>query len=138
MSTQQNKKLLSGIFDAMAEGDTRPFVGAMAEDFRWRFAGEWSWARDWGATREAVRTNLLGPLMAQFSSYRSWAEEMIADEDRVVVRARADARTGRGDDYRQAYCYVFGVREGLLTEVIEYCDTALVERVLELPADAAR
>jgi hypothetical protein len=34
------------------------------------------------------------------------------------------------------YCYVFGVREGLLTEVIEYCDTALVERVLELPANA--
>jgi hypothetical protein len=28
------------------------------------------------------------------------------------------------------------VREGLLTEVIEYCDTALVERVLELPTNA--
>jgi uncharacterized protein len=137
MSTQQNKQLLSGIFEAMAEGNTKPFVEAMAEDFRWRFAGEWSWARDWGETREAVRADLLGPLMAQFSSYRSWPEEILADEDRVVVLARAEARTCRDEDYRQAYCYVFGVREGLLTEVIEYCDTALVERVLELPADAS-
>lgn len=105
----------------------------MADDFRWRFAGEWSWARDWGETKREVRSNLLQPLMAQFASYRCEADEIIAEADRVVVRARADATTTRGERYPQSYCYVFRLENGRLAEVLEYCDTALVERVLTLP-----
>ena len=57
MGTQENKALLQGIFDALAGGDGRPFTDAMADDFRWRFAGEWSWVRDWGHTKqETART----------------------------------------------------------------------------------
>jgi uncharacterized protein len=133
MSAQQNKQLLTAIFDSLAAGDTRPFTDAMSENFRWRFAGEWSWARDWGSTKREVRQNLLQPLMAQFANYHSSAEEIIADGDRVVVRATANAMTTSGDAYAQAYCYVFRLQNGRLTEVLEYCDTALVERVLTLP-----
>jgi ketosteroid isomerase-like protein len=32
------------------------------------------------------------------------------------------------------YCYLFTVRDGRPIDVLEYCDTALVERVPELPA----
>lgn len=133
IGAQENKALLQGIFEALAAGDGRPFGDAMSEDFRWRFAGEWSWVRDWGNTRQETARNLLAPLMAQFAEYRASAEEIIADGDRVVVRATAEARTVGGDSYPQAYCYVFRVQDGLITEVIEYCDTALVERVLRLP-----
>jgi len=134
MSTQENKQLLKTIFDSLAEGDTRPFADAMAEDFLWRFAGEWSWVRDWGRGKREVRETLLRPLMAQFADYRATAQEIIADGDRVVVRAIATATTTGGDPYPQAYCYVFRVEGGRLVEVVEYCDTALVERVLSLPA----
>jgi ketosteroid isomerase-like protein len=133
MGVEENRQLLADVFGAMAAGDARPFVDAMAEDFTWRFAGSWSWAVDWGSGKEETRRRLLGPLMAQFSDYRLSAQELIAEGDRVVVRAAATARTVRGDDYPQAYCYVFTVRDGRLIDVIEYCDTALVERVLELP-----
>jgi hypothetical protein len=133
MSTQENKQLLKTIFDALEQEDARPFADAMAENFRWRFAGEWSWVRDWGHNKHEVRENLLRPLMAQFANYRASAEEIIADGDRVVVRAIATATTNNGDPYRQAYCYVFRVESGRLTEVLEYCDTALVERVLTRP-----
>ncbi len=133
MGTHENKALLQGIFDALAGGDGRPFADAMSDDFRWRFAGEWSWVRDWGHSKQETARNLLAPLMAQFADYRASAEEIIADGDRVVVRATAEARTVGGESYPQAYCYVFRVEDGRLTEVIEYCDTALVERVLTLP-----
>jgi ketosteroid isomerase-like protein len=135
MGAEDNRRLLTGIFDALAAGDSRPLLGAMADDFSWRFAGEWSWARNWGTTKQEVRERLLAPLMAQFADYRLRAEEIIADGDRVVVRARASATTVRGEQYPQAYCYVFGVKDARITEVIEYCDTALVERVLVLPAE---
>lgn len=133
MNTQDNKRLLTAIFDSLSAGDTRPFTDAMSENFRWRFAGEWSWVRDWGSTKQEVRQNLLQPLMAQFADYRSSAEEIIADGDRVVVRAVAEATTTTGEAYPQAYCYVFRLQSGRITEVLEYCDTALVERVLALP-----
>lgn len=133
MSVEENRRLLQGAFDALADGDPRPFVAAMGEEFTWRFPGQWSWARDWGSSREETRSRLLGPLMAQFAEYRVRAEEIIADGERVVVRARATATTVRGEDYPQVYCYVFTVRDGQLIDVLEYCDTALVERVLELP-----
>jgi ketosteroid isomerase-like protein len=98
MSTQtENRALLATIFDALSVGDARPFVDAMADRLRWRFAGEWSWARDWGATKQEVRDNLLRPLMAQFSDYRASADEILADGDRVVVRAHADATTIRAE-----------------------------------------
>jgi ketosteroid isomerase-like protein len=133
ISTEDNKRRLAEIFDALAVGDQRPFAAAMADDFRWCFAGHWSWARDWGSTKQEVRENLLAPLMAQFAEYRATAEEIIADGERVVVRAYADARTVRGEAYPQTYCYVFRLHNGFITEVMEYCDTALVERVLTLP-----
>ncbi|MHB8234554.1 MAG: nuclear transport factor 2 family protein [Solirubrobacteraceae bacterium] len=134
MSNQDdNRQLLAEVFHALANGDARPFGEAMADDFRWQFAGQWTWVRDWGQNKREVQERMLGPLMAQFREYRATAEEILADGDRVVVRARGEATTKRGDAYPQAYCYVFTVRDGKLRDVIEYCDTALVERVLELP-----
>jgi uncharacterized protein len=133
MSTDENRQLIGAIFTALAAGDTKPFGDAIAEDFAWRFPGRWSWAQDWGRTRNEVRANLLEPLMAQFASYRCRADEIIVEGNNVVVRATADATTTRGEAYPQAYCYIFRIANGRLAEVVEYCDTALVERVLTVP-----
>lgn len=72
--------------------------------------------------------------MAQFTGYRIAAETIVAEGDRVVVRARAEGVTTRGESYDQTYCFVFRVADGKLRDVFEYCNTALVERVLTRPA----
>jgi ketosteroid isomerase-like protein len=71
--------------------------------------------------------------MAQFETYRSEADLIVADGDHVGVQARAIATTKRGDAYPQTYCLVFRVADGRLTELVERCDTALVERVQDRP-----
>lgn len=83
--------------------------------------------------KREVLEGLLRPLMAQFTDYRSEAETVLADGDRVVAQVRGNATTTRGESYNQTYCFVFRVAEGRITEVVEHCDTALVERVLEPP-----
>ncbi|HEY3021288.1 MAG TPA: nuclear transport factor 2 family protein [Solirubrobacteraceae bacterium] len=133
MSATDNKRLLAGVFEQMAQGNTRAMSDAMADDFRWVFPGAWSWSGTW-EPKSKVLDVLLRPLMAQFASYRAWADLILADEDRVVVQARAAAQTRRGEPYAQTYCYIFRVAGGRITEVVEHCDTALVERVLEPPA----
>jgi uncharacterized protein len=135
MTPSDNKKLLQEIFAQMAQGNTRALADAMAEDFRWIFPGDWSWSGTWGP-KQVVFDDLLGPLMAQFDSYRSEAEVILADGDRVIVQARSLATTKRGYPYDQTYCFIFRVRNGRLTELVEHCDTALVERVLDPPASA--
>ncbi|MGY1899137.1 nuclear transport factor 2 family protein [Nocardia gipuzkoensis] len=129
----ENKKLLADIFEQMSLGNTRALSDAMADDFRWVFPGDWSWSGTW-EPKSAVLEGLLRPLMAQFTEYRSTSELILAEDDRVVVRARAQAVTTRGETYDQIYCFLFRVADGKLREVVEYCDTALVERVLTRPA----
>jgi uncharacterized protein len=134
MSATENKKLLQHVFEELAAGKPRAFTDAMADEFRWIFPGDWSWSGVW-ESKQVVLERLVRPLMAQFEGrYRSEADLIVADGDRVVVQARGKATTKRGDAYNQTYCYVFRVRQGQLTEVVEHCDTALVERVLEPPA----
>lgn len=133
MTALDNKKLLTEIFEQMSLGNTRALSDAMADDFRWVFPGDWSWSGTW-QPKSAVLEGLLRPLMAQFTAYRSAADTIVAADDRVVVQARAEAVTTRGETYNQTYCFVFRVADGKLREVVEYCDTALVERVLTRPA----
>ena len=100
MTTEQNKQLLARVFAALERGDRAPFRDAMADDVRWVFPGEWSWAGSW-EPKTAVLEDLLRPLMRQFRSYESRAELIIAEGDRVVVQARSSAVTKRGDAYKQ-------------------------------------
>ncbi|MEU4344508.1 nuclear transport factor 2 family protein [Nocardia sp. NPDC023852] len=130
MSAIENKNLLEGIFEQMSHGNTRAMSDAMADDFRWVFPGNWSWTGVW-EPKTIVLQQLLRPLMAQFTEYRTAAEMIVAEGDRVVVQARGYGVTTRGETYDQTYCFVFRVADGRLKEVVEHCDTALVERVLD-------
>ncbi|WP_433682635.1 nuclear transport factor 2 family protein [Nocardia sp. CA-119907] len=130
MSATENKKLVERIFDEMSRGNTRAMAEAMADDFRWIFPGNWSWSHTW-EPKAVVLDELLRPLMTQFAEYRSAAEFIIAEDDRVVAQVRGHGMTTDGEPYEQTYCFVFRVADGRLTEVIEHCDTALVERVLQ-------
>jgi uncharacterized protein len=135
---KENRELLTRIFERTARGDMRALGEAMSDDFRWIFPGVWSWSGTW-EPKETVMHGLLRPLMSQLGgSYRLSADLVLADGDRVVVQATGDGTTTAGDAYPQKYCFIFRVADGKLTEVVEHCDTALVERVLTLPKDNPR
>ncbi|UGT39703.1 nuclear transport factor 2 family protein [Nocardia yamanashiensis] len=129
-TAQQNKALIRAVFDDLSAGRTAALPEAMSDDVRWTFAGNWSWSGTW-SLKPTVLHQLLGPLMAQFDGgYRIHADLIIAEDDRVVVQAQGNGTTVEGDPYNQTYCFIFTLADGRITEVIEHCDTALVERVL--------
>lgn len=131
MNTVENKQLLRGIFDRMAKGDVGALGAAMADDCRWIFPGHWSWSGTWEPKSEVLQ-GLLRPLMNQFADgYRMEADFLLAEGDRVVVQARGYGITRRGENYHQTYCLIFRLADGRITEIVEHCDTALVERVLD-------
>lgn len=95
-----------------------------------------SWSRRFEG-QEAVRRDLLQPLFCLFATeYRARAINLIAEGDLVVAEVRGDVMTKRGERYNNEYCFIFHFRDGKIDEVVEYCDTDLIEHVLGPYAEA--
>jgi len=69
----------------------------------------------------------LRPETIQFS--REW-RIMCADETRVVGIMKGGGIGTNGHDYLQTYCQIMTIKGGMIVELHEFFDTALVELVL--------
>jgi uncharacterized protein len=133
MTAAENKRLLQNIFAALSAGDGRPFIDSLADDFCWTITGATAWSKTYRG-KQAVRTELLRPLFAQFADqYTNNLHRIIAEDDLVVVECRGRVTTKSGRPYNNAYCWVCRVADGKLKELTEYLDTELVATVLEPP-----
>ena len=131
MNAIENKKLMQEIFAGLAQGNSRPFVAAMADDFNWTVTGTTRWSKTY-AGKQAVLTELFGILQSRVAGQiRITADRFIADGDFVVVEAQgSNNTTTAGKPYNNRYCFVFRLAEGKLKEVTEYLDTELVTAAL--------
>ncbi|TNE60544.1 MAG: nuclear transport factor 2 family protein [Alphaproteobacteria bacterium] len=133
MTSAENKARMAGIMQALSEGDGRPFVAAMAEDFAWMICGNTHWSGLYQG-RDTVQRELLAPLFAQFADrYRNTAHRILADGDFVVVECTGRVMTKTGKPYNNSYCYVIRMQGGMMKQLTEYLDTALVDSALEPP-----
>ena len=134
MGTAENKKLMQQIFAELAQGNGKPFVEAMRDDFCWTITGHGAWSKTY-AGKAAVLNELMKPLFSQFAGkYTNRAERFIAEDDFVVVECRGNVTTKTGKPYNNAYCYVCRFKDGKLGELTEYLDTELVAEALAPPA----
>ena len=134
MAAEDNKRLVREAFDGLARADARAFLDLMADDFTWIIEGQCRFSRRYEG-KDAIRNELIPPLFANFATdYRNHAEEIIAEGDRVVVLARGEVKTVRGEDYNNRYCFVIRMAGGKMVELREYMDTALAEARLTMEA----
>jgi ketosteroid isomerase-like protein len=123
MDTANNKQLVQNIFAEMAQGNSRPLVESMADDFCWTVTGSHRWAG-----RYQGKQNVLNGLLAELRSridgrVKTIGHRFIAEGDFVVVEARGSNTTKTGVPYNNAYCFVIRLAEGKLQEITEYMDT---------------
>jgi|SRR5215467_5582341 len=131
MSAAENKQLLQHIFDELAQGNSRPLVESMADDFCWTVTGSTRWSKTYEG-KQAVIGELFGTLRSRMADrIRTKAERFIAEDDLVVIEARGNNTTRSGKPYNNTYCFVFRLANGKLQEVTEYMDTLLVATALE-------
>lgn len=135
MGAAANKKLIEEIFAAAgnpdpAARDRTLFVASLADDAKWVVTGQYSWSRTFTG-RQSILNDLHGHVRSLLvDRARTIAHRFIADGDCVVVEAKGDNVTRAGARYDNDYCLVFRLENGKIKEVREYCDAALVERVL--------
>jgi ketosteroid isomerase-like protein len=133
MTADANKATITAIMDALAKGETQPFADAMAEDFVWRMIGTTPWSGEFVGKAD-VRGRLIKSLFEQFATpYRNSAKRILSDGDFVVVECKGEVKTTSGKQYNNTYCYVIRMADGMMKELTEYMDTALVNEALEAP-----
>ena len=136
MGASGNKKIVQHIFDEMANGNSAPLLESLADDFRFVVMGSSKWSRSYDG-KAAVLAELFAPLRANMvGAITTIPVRLIAEGDYVVVEARGRNTTRQGKAYDNAYCNVLRLEGGKLKEWTEYCDTALVDAVLDDPRKA--
>jgi ketosteroid isomerase-like protein len=138
MSAEANKKLIQQIFTDSANRSGTTFIDHLADDATWVQTGQCSWSRTFSG-KDEITNGLFGYLRSLLTNRpRTLAFNFIAEGEYVVVEARGDNVTKSGERYNNEYCFVWRVQNGKIKQIKEYCDSALVERVLgRFPAAAA-
>ncbi|KQW21474.1 ketosteroid isomerase [Afipia sp. Root123D2] len=138
MSAEANKKLIQQIFTDSANRSGTTFIDHLADDATWVQTGQCSWSRTFSG-KDEITNGLFGYLRSLLANRpRTLAFNFIAEGEYVVVEARGDNVTKSGERYNNEYCFVWRVQNGKIKQIKEYCDSALVERVLgRFPAAAA-
>ena len=120
------RALENGDFDALAalHSDDVVFnlVGSTPVSGRWEGKAEC-----FGPLVADMVVGKLEPETIQFS--REW-RIMCADESRVVGLMKGGGKAKNGHEYIQTYCQIMTIKDGLITEMHELFDTALVELCL--------
>jgi uncharacterized protein len=135
MSTTQNLEVMRGVFASLAEGESRPFVQALADDVVWHVTGAFPWSRSFRG-KEELRAQLFAVVMGRFKQpYRVALKHLSGDGEFVTaVLHGVDNVTLEGRPYPQQYCWVCRMADGKLLEVSEFCDSYLVMNVVGPPA----
>jgi ketosteroid isomerase-like protein len=130
MSAEANKKLVQQVYTDSANRSGTTFVDNLADDARWIVTGQNSWSHEFKG-KDAIVNDLLGQVRSRLGDRpRTVAFNFIAEGDTVVVEARGDNVTKAGLRYDNEYCVVWRIENGKIKQIKEYCDSALVERVL--------
>lgn len=130
MSAAENKKLVQQVYADSANRSGATFADNLADDASWIVTGQYSWSHEFKG-REAIQNGLMGHFRSFFAVRpRTVAFNFIAEGDYVVVEATGDNVTAAGQRYDNQYCMVWCIENGRIKQIKEYCNSALVERVL--------
>ena len=130
MSAAANKQLVQQVYADAANRSGTTFYDNLADDACWIVTGQYSWSQQFRG-RDAIMNGLMGHFRSFFAERpRTVAFNFIADGEYVAVEAQGDNVTKAGLRYDNQYCMVFRIENGKIKQIKEYCDSALVERVL--------
>ena len=128
-SLSPNAQLVSKIFEAAAKGNGAPFWDASHDDVVWRLIGDGSWSGEFSG-KQTVIDEIFRPLARVLVERATILTRLIDGGDFVVVQARGRNLTFDGQRYDNDYVFVIQMDGGKIVRCEEYCDTALIARVL--------
>ena len=129
-----NIALVTRYYEALAAGDFDALAALHADDVVFNLVGSTPVSGRWVGKAECfgpvVADGVIGKLVADTIRFSRQWRIMCADENCVVGLMRGGGMGTNGHEYLQTYCQVLTIRDGLIAELHEFFDTALVELAL--------
>lgn len=129
MREEQNKAIVKAFYDAGNHGDMDSCFSLISDDICWTNIGTTSLSGTFRGKQE-LQEKLLGPLFGRLKAgISTQVHNLIAEGDYVVAQTSGRAETLDGQPYNNSYCWIVRIRDGKISEVTEYMDTALIASV---------
>lgn len=129
-----NIALATRYYEALAAADFDALAALHSDDVVFNLVGSTPVSGRWVGKAECfgpvVADGVIGKLVAETIRFSRQWRIMCADDDRVVGLMRGGGMGTNGHEYIQTYCQILTIRYGLIAELHEFFDTALVELAL--------
>lgn len=129
-----NIALVTRYYEALAVGDFDALAALHSDDVVFNLVGSTPVSGRWEGKAECfgpvVADGVIGKLVPETIRFSRQWRIMCADDERVVGLMRGGGMGTNGHEYLQTYCQVLTIRDGLIVELHEFFDTALVELAL--------
>jgi len=127
--TEESRAVVQASIDALNRGDAAAFLGSFADDLLFEMPGY---------TPVSGKTKNLAEFTELVTKVASYVSVMITIRvtlflvagEWVVTRADGHGVTKHGKNYDNHYCHLWRVRNGKISEFVEYNDTQLIMDVL--------
>jgi hypothetical protein len=136
MSEKRNANiaLVTRYYEALAVGDFDLLAALHTDDVVFNLVGTTPVSGRWVGKAECfgpvVADGVIGKLVADTIRFSRQWRIMCADDSCVVGIMRGGGMGTNGHEYLQTYCQILTIRDGLIAELHEFFDTALVELAL--------
>ena len=124
-----NARTVSAAFEEIAKGNGASFWEACHEDIVWRTFGDGSWSGEF-VGKQTIIDEIFRPLNRVLVERATIPTRLIDGGDVIVLQATGKNLTADGPRYDNDYAFVIHFRDGKISRYEEYCDTALIARVL--------
>lgn len=122
-------EIVEELIDAIANSDADKLLRTLADDVTWTFFGSHRFAGTFRGKDELMNGlfAVIGDVLED--GIKLHVSSIVADEGRVIVEGKGQARSKAGLDYNNDYCLAFDVVAGKIQHVREYLDSELVTKV---------
>ncbi|MEL7199942.1 MAG: nuclear transport factor 2 family protein [Pseudomonadota bacterium] len=131
---EANIAVAKRFYEVLAAGDFEALAALHSDDVVFNLVGSTPVSGRWEGKAECfgpvVADGVVGKLVPETIQFsRKW-RIMSADDNCVVGIMQGGGMGKNGHDYQQTYCQIMTIRDGLIVELHEFFDTALVELAL--------
>ena len=130
-TTREAKEIVRRYIDASNEGDRATIAASFTDDATFTIWGEMPVS---GTTvgKQSIMEEFLPAARTLFQpgTLHLQVDRILADGDHVIAEVKAHGKSAAGELYENEYCMVFEMRDGRISALREYMDTAYAQRVL--------
>jgi uncharacterized protein (TIGR02246 family) len=130
MDTDATRQLIQRFLRARADNDYDAIFELLADDAQWSPPASSSLGPYTG--REEVAKALAGGAagaILDVSTIKRDVRKVVVDGDTAVVQQTTSAKTVKGLDYVNEYCWIYTFENGRIRVLDEYADTLLAARI---------